>query len=104
MKKNKKPQNAPLPGYCCVLEGYLKGWAPADAPGAGTILKTSQEIANDLEDMADIDAGTVADIMAQLGFRAHVEMYGPHGWMMRRDPSAIHTIRPAAPEDDPDDG
>lgn len=51
----------------------------------------------------DIDTHTVADIMAQLGFRAHVEMYGPHGWMMRKDPAAEYTIRPAVPEDDPDD-
>ena len=110
MKKSNKSQNAkrttqnaPIPGYCYVLEGYLKGWTPADAPGSGTILKTSQEIADELEDMVDIDTYTLASIMAQLGFRVHYDADGPHGWMMRRDPAAVNTIRPAAPEEDPDE-
>lgn len=105
--KTKKLHNSttpqPVPGYCYVLEGYLKGWTPADNPGSGTILKTSQEIADELEDMVDIDTYTLASIMSQLGFRAHYDAAGPHGWMMRRDPSAVHTIRPAAPEEDPDE-
>lgn len=102
MKKTEKPQNTPVPAYCYILEGYLKGWIPADAPGKGTILKTSQEIAYDLEDMVYIDTCTIASVMSQLGFRTHYDAAGPHGWMMRRDPSAIHTIRPAVPEEDPD--
>lgn len=100
---NRKSQNETIPGYCYVLEGYLKGWAPADAPGSGTILKISQEIADELEDMVSIDTVTVASIMSQLGFRVHYDAEGPHGWMMRRDPAAVHTIRPATPEEDPDD-
>lgn len=99
--KSKTPQ--PVPGYCYILEGYLKGWVPSDDPGAGTILKTSQEIADELEDMVDVDTCTVASIMSQLGFRAHYSVAGPHGWMMRKDPSAVHTIRPVAPEEDPED-
>ena len=87
-------QNASIPGYCYVLEGYLKGWVPADAPGSGTILKTSQEIVDELDDMVSIDTVSVASIMSQLGFRTHYDANGPHGWMMRRDPSAVHTIRP----------
>ena len=105
--KTQKPHNSktpqPIPGYCYVLEGYLKGWVPADAPGSGTILKTSQEIADELEDMIDIDTVTVASVMSQIGFRTHHDPYGPHGWMMRRDPAAVHTIRPAAPEEDQED-
>ena len=105
--KTPKPNNSttppPIPGYCFILEGYLKGWAPADNPGSGTILKTSQEIADELEDMVSIDTVTVASIMSQLGFRVHYDTDGPHGWMMHRDPSAVHTIRPAAPEEDPDE-
>ena len=110
MKKSNKPHNTnrksqkePVPGYCYVLEGYLKGWVPADAPGSGTILKTSQDIIDELEDMVDIDTYTLASIMAQLGFRTHYDAAGPHGWMMRRDPSAVHTIRSGAPEEDPED-
>lgn len=103
LNANRKTQKEPVPGYCYVLEGYLKGWAPADAPGAGTILKTSQTIADELEDMVEINTISVASIMSQLGFRAHYDDAGPHGWMMHRDPSAIHTIRPAVPEEDPDE-
>ena len=44
--------------------------------------------------MVDIDTYTLASIMAQLGFRAHYDPAGPHGWMMRRDPDAVYTIRP----------
>ena len=98
---SKTPQ--PIPGYCYVLEGYLKGWAPADAPGTGIMLKTSQDIADELDDMIAIDTVSVASIMSQLGFRVHYDADGPHGWMMRRDPSAVHTIRPAEPEEDPED-
>ena len=100
---NNRTTPQPVPGYCFILEGYLKGWAPAVAPGAGTILKTSQEIADELEDMVSIDTVTVASIMSQLGFRVHYDADGPHGWMMHRDPSAVHTIRPAVPEEDPDE-
>lgn len=111
MKKNNKSNNGksksqdePIPGYCYILEGYLKGWAPAEAPGSGTILKTSQEIANDLEDMVEIDTRTVASIMSQFGFRTHYDIDGgPHGWMMRRDPAAVYTIRPASAEEDPEE-
>lgn len=106
MKKQDKSQNSKLktqgqyiPGYCFVFEGYLEGWAPADTPGAGTVLKTSQEIADDLEDMVEISTVDVASIMSQLGFQTHYTLDGPHGWMMRRDPAAVHTIRPADPEE-----
>ena len=91
---NRKSQNEPVPGYCYVLEGYLKVWIPADAPGSGTILKTSQDIADELEDMVSFDTYTIASIMSQLGFRVHYDADCPHGWMMRRDPAAVHTIRP----------
>lgn len=61
--------------------------------GPGVILKTTREIIDDLEDMADLDSFTVADIMAQLGFRTEYAMYGgSHGWMMRQDPAVVHHI------------
>ncbi len=101
----KTPQDEPAPGYCAILEGYLRGWAPVDTYGPGVILKTSQEIAGDLEDMVDINTFTVASIMSQLGFRAHYSIDGgPHGWMMQKAPGTVHTIRPVTlDEDDPED-
>ena len=105
MKKPAKPQQPndpttpqPVPGYCRILEGFLKGWAPADASGAGTLLRTSQDIVDELSDMVDIDTCSLASIMAQLGFRVHYDPDGPHGWMMRRDQAAVYTILPSSGE------
>ncbi len=101
----RKSQTEPAPGYCTILQGYLNGWAPAAEFCPGVILKTSQEIANELEDMVEIDTFTLASIMSQLGFRAHYSADGgPHGWMMQKAPGTVHTIRPADPDDeDPED-
>lgn len=99
MKKKQKTDNA-KPGWCILLEGYLKGYAPAPVPGGGVILRTSTDIVNDLSDMMDISENTVTSVMAQLGFRPHFDESGAHGWMMRRDPLAVHDI----PIVDPDDG
>lgn len=94
---NAKPLTSTPPGYCYVLEGYLNGWAPAREYGKGVILKTSQDIVNDLEDMTALNAAAVSDIMSQLGFRAHFTPEGLHGWMLLRVPGTVHTIRPAEP-------
>ncbi len=113
MRKNNKTSKAkgnskpvPKPGFYTILEGYLHGWAPAKTfeSGGGMMLKTSQDIVSDLEDMTDIDTFTVASIMSQLGFRAHYDPDGgPHGWMMRKSPGTAYSISPAAPEEDPED-
>ncbi len=101
-KKDKKTsEEQPVPGYCTILEGYLNGWAPVSAFSPGVILKTSQEITDDLQDMVDIDTFTLASIMSQLGFRAHYAADGgPHGWMMLRAPGTVHIIRPATLTED----
>ena len=100
MKKNLEKDNAEsvCPDYT-VLEGYLKGWAHADSIGNGTIVKTSQEIVADLEDMIDIDTTVVAHVLSVLGFKTHFSHDGSlHGWMMREDPEAVHTLRISLPE------
>lgn len=105
----KKTQNGksqtppPVPGYCYVLEGYLRGWAPATAPGSGAVLKTTQDIIDELSDMVEIDNVTLSTILAGLGFRVSFAHDGPHGWLMRRDLSASYTIRPAIDEPAEDD-
>lgn len=99
-EKKQKQTEEPVPGYCYILEGYLRGWAPVPAYSPGVMLKTSQEIVSDLQDMVEIDTSTVSSVMSQLGFRAHYDIdEGPHGWMMLRDPGAVHTIRPATSAD-----
>ncbi len=86
--------DSPLPGWCVVLEGYLSGYAPADAPAKGVILRTSADIVSDLDDMDDLTVSAVSSAMAQLGFRTHFSSTGAHGWMLRPDPQATHHIRP----------
>lgn len=87
------------PGWCIILEGYLKGYAPATELGNGVILRTSSDIVNDLQDMYDFSEFEITVAMAQLGFRPHFSDSGAHGWMMRRDPEAVHDIT-AYDEDD----
>lgn len=100
-KKLKTGQPEPVCADYSVLEGYLKGWAPADSLESGVIMKTSREIASDLEDMVEIDAAVVAHALTALGFKAHFSHDGgPHGWMMRPDPAAIHDLRLSLPENE----
>lgn len=100
-KRNSQTEKASVSGHCIILEGYLKGWAPAPAPGPGVTYKTTREIIDDLEDMAQLDFGTVIDIMANLGFRTEYAFNGGSlGWMMLKSPGTVHTIRPATLEDE----
>ena len=100
-KKLQTRQPQPVCADYSVLEGYLKGWAPAEYLESGIILKTSQDIVNDLEDMVDIDAAVVAHALTLLGFKAHFSHDGgPHGWMMREDPEAVHNLRISLPENE----
>lgn len=100
-KKKPKSNPASVSGHCVILEGYLKGWAPAPAPGPGVTYKTTREIIDELEDMAQLDFGTVIDIMANLGFRTEYAFNGGSlGWMMLKSPGTVHTIRPASLDKD----
>lgn len=104
-KRSSQNEKTSVSGHCVILEGYLKGWAPAPEPGPGVIYKTTREIIDELEDMAELNFGTVIDIMASLGFRTEYAFNGGSlGWMMLKSPGTVHTIRPATPEDeDPGD-
>ncbi len=100
-KRNSQNEKDSVSGHCIILEGYLKGWAPAPEPGPGVIYKTTREIIDDLEDMIEIEPRDVASVMSQIGFRAHYEIDGgPHGWMMRKVPGTIHIISPTPPDND----
>lgn len=100
-KKLQTRQPEPVCADYSVLEGYLKGWGPAESLEIGVLLKTSQDIVNDLEDMVDIDAAVVAHALTILGFKAHFSHDGgPHGWMMREDPEAIHNLRLSMPKNE----
>lgn len=91
-RKNAPPSQLP-DGRIAVLEGYLKGWIPAPELADGVVVKSSREIAEDIEDMADVSVSDVADVMAALGFSVHYDGIGIHGWMMRRSPGAAPNFR-----------
>lgn len=99
-KKRRDNTPAQKPGWCIILEGYLKGYAPAMEPGNGVILRTSSDIVNDLQDMCSFSESEVTFAMAQLGFRPHFVETGAHGWMMRRDPLAVHEITVTSLDDE----
>ncbi len=100
-KKSKTQQPDPVCSDYTVIEGYLKGWAPAEKFERGVFLKTTQDIVDDLQDMVDIDTTVVAYAMTLLGFKAYFSHDdGPHGWMMREDPEVVHTICIAMPGDE----
>ena len=105
MKKSNTPHKKLVkPGWCILLEGYLRGIAPAESYSEGVTLRTSADIVADLADMTDtLTESMVTDIMAQLGFRPHFEPFGGHGWMLRRDPLAAHDIFISPPEEDSED-
>ena len=72
LKKNDKQQRQePVPGWVRVLEGYLKAYMPANRGEEGAVLRTSADIAGELDDMADVSIDQISDVMAQIG-RAHV--------------------------------
>lgn len=75
-KNNKQQEPEPTPGWVRVLEGYLKGYMPAERGEAGAEMRTSADIAGELDDMADLSIEQISDTMARLGY---IVQYTPGG-------------------------
>lgn len=71
-------------GWMRVLTDYLLCFTPADAPGPGVYIKSTDEIINDLATMADMEPNPVADVIASMGFHSWHTAGGVHGWLLRR--------------------
>lgn len=71
-------------GWLRVLTDYLTCFTPAQTPGPGVEIKSTDEIINDLASMADLEPNPVADTIASMGFRSYHSGTGQHGWLMRR--------------------
>lgn len=79
MKNNKRP----LPASSVVLAGYLQSFIPATgAEGENLVLKTSQQILDDLSTMVDITLNDIAEEMVSIGYKVKLDEDGLPKWMM----------------------
>lgn len=67
-----------------LVEQYLQEWVPAAAlTDEGAVVRTTDDILRDLDDMADLEPNDVAMTMLSLGFRSAYYPDGRHGWLMK---------------------
>ena len=67
-----------------LVEQYLQEWVPAAAlTDEGAVVRTTDDILRDLDDMADLVPNDVAMTMLSLGFRSAYYPDGRHGWLMK---------------------
>lgn len=67
-----------------LVEQYLQEWVPATAlTDEGAVVRTTDDILRDLDDMADLVPNDVAMTMLSLGFRSAYYPDGRHGWLMK---------------------
>lgn len=67
-----------------LVEQYLQEWEPAAAlTDEGAVVRTTDDILRDLDDMADLVPNDVAMTMLSLGFRSAYYPDGRHGWLMK---------------------
>lgn len=78
-----KREKTPLPASSVVLAGYLQSFIPAtDAEGENLVLKTSQQIQDDLSHMVDITLNDIAEEMVSIGYKVKLDEDGLPKWMM----------------------
>ena len=67
-----------------LVEQYLQEWLPSAAhTDEGAVVRTTDDILRDLDDMADLVPNDVAMTMLSLGFRSAYYPDGRHGWLMK---------------------
>lgn len=63
---------------------YLAPYEPTPPPtGDGVVIRTTEEILNDLADMADLSPNAVAGVMLGMGYMLVTAPDGSHGWGMK---------------------
>ena len=74
-----------LPASSVVLAGYLQSFIPAmGADNEHLVLKSSQQIQDDLSHMVDIGLNDIAEEMVAIGYQVMVDEDGLPKWMMSR--------------------
>lgn len=66
-----------------VMGAYLTQFEPVEEAGEGVMLKTTEQIESEIQDMAQPQEGEVAQLMLEAGFKIIYAPGGRHGWAMR---------------------
>lgn len=67
-----------------IIDSYLSRFTPADDSNMhGVIIKSTDDILRELDDMAEFSANEVASVLLLRGFNTCYHHDGRHGWMMR---------------------
>lgn len=83
MKNNSASNQSRVEEY--VLIEYLMVFLPADQPdGDGVLLKSTQDIQDDLSDMVELSLNDIASTMRDTGYHIHVDSDNRPKWMMMR--------------------
>lgn len=67
-----------------ALKAWLSRWRPASPAENNSILKTTEAIMCELEDMVVVELAEVAEWMQQEGYSIVYEASGRHGWAIQR--------------------
>lgn len=65
-----------------VLLEYLQAYLPAEKRDENKILKTTQDIADDLAEMVELTLNQIADTMLNVGYHSMVDEDGRPKWVM----------------------
>lgn len=65
-----------------ILQQYLSRYAPAENTDTNIILRTSQDIVEDLAEVMEISINEVANLLASQGYKI-VHKDGRLGWAMK---------------------
>lgn len=66
-----------------VMNAYLSQYEPAQEPGEGVMLKTTEQIESEIQDMIEPEDGQVVQLMLEAGYTILYTPGGRHGWAMR---------------------
>lgn len=79
MKRSKEEKVSPEE---TILIEYLQTYLPANKKDEGKILKTSQDIADDLTDMVELSLNQITSTMLDIGYHSMIDGDGRPKWMM----------------------
>lgn len=79
MKRSKEKKINPEEA---ILIEYLQTYLPADKKDEDRILKTSQDIADDLAEMVELSLNQITSIMLDIGYHSMIDGDGRPKWMM----------------------
>lgn len=78
----KKQNSNPISPEETILIEYLQTYLPADKKEEGKILKSSQDIADDLAEMVELSLNQITSIMLDIGYHSMIDGDGRPKWMM----------------------